>query len=260
MLEVRMLGAFGVKSGTKSVALTSRSAQSLFAYLIHNAGVSHGREQLADQLWPDSREEATRGNWQTGAGPSEEGKTSFGTHARNTPKNTLPNTVGDGVSVNCGHRSGTKPPAHPIEEKTMSTKRISAALLVAAAIVVAAVTMSLTGAKALRPLDDFALRHPEGLSAVSLQPSAYYAKADYSQRHPELSRVANAIDTSDYFLRHPEWAVSVSSSDASDFFLRHPDWTGSVTSIDSSDYFLRHPELIITETDDYALRYVEQGR
>ena len=59
-LEVRLLGTFRVKSGTKIVALTSRPAQSLFAYLILNAGTSYRREKLAGQLWPDSTEESAR--------------------------------------------------------------------------------------------------------------------------------------------------------------------------------------------------------
>ncbi len=60
MLEVRLLGGFSIRSGKKSVALTSRPAQSLFAYLVLNAGIPHRREKLAGQLWPDSREEAAR--------------------------------------------------------------------------------------------------------------------------------------------------------------------------------------------------------
>jgi predicted ATPase/DNA-binding SARP family transcriptional activator len=60
MLEVRLLGAFSIKSGDKSIALPSRPAQSLFAFLVLNAGSSHRRERLAGQLWPDSREEAAR--------------------------------------------------------------------------------------------------------------------------------------------------------------------------------------------------------
>jgi predicted ATPase/DNA-binding SARP family transcriptional activator len=60
MLEIRMLGEFSIKSGNKSIALTTRRAQSLFAYLVLNAGSSHRREKLAGQLWPDSREEAAR--------------------------------------------------------------------------------------------------------------------------------------------------------------------------------------------------------
>ncbi len=60
MLEIRLLGAFSIRSGKKSIPLPSRSAQSLFAYLILNAGTAYRREKLAGQLWPDSTEESAR--------------------------------------------------------------------------------------------------------------------------------------------------------------------------------------------------------
>src|SRR5512140_3670961 len=60
MLEVRLLGRFQLKHGKKAVALPSRAAQSLFAFLILNAGTSYRREKLAGQLWPDSTEERAR--------------------------------------------------------------------------------------------------------------------------------------------------------------------------------------------------------
>lgn len=60
MLEVNLLGAFSLRAGKKSLALPSRTAQSLFAYLILNAGTAYRREKLAGQLWPDTREEAAR--------------------------------------------------------------------------------------------------------------------------------------------------------------------------------------------------------
>jgi predicted ATPase/DNA-binding SARP family transcriptional activator len=62
MLEVRLLGKFEVGHNGKPVAITSRPAQSLFAYLILNAGTSHRREKLAGMLWPDSLEETARDN------------------------------------------------------------------------------------------------------------------------------------------------------------------------------------------------------
>jgi predicted ATPase/DNA-binding SARP family transcriptional activator len=62
VLEVRLLGKFDVRSDGKSIAITSRPAQSLFAYLILNAGTSHRREKLAGMLWPDSLEETARDN------------------------------------------------------------------------------------------------------------------------------------------------------------------------------------------------------
>ena len=60
MLEARLLGAFQIQSGKKSVSLTSRQAQSLFAFLVLNAGTSFRREKLAGQLWPESTEESAR--------------------------------------------------------------------------------------------------------------------------------------------------------------------------------------------------------
>src|SRR5215211_3654395 len=62
MLEVRLLGKFEVSRDGKTIAITSRPAQSLFAYLILNAGSSHRREKLAGMLWPDSLEEPARDN------------------------------------------------------------------------------------------------------------------------------------------------------------------------------------------------------
>ena len=60
MLEVRLLGLFEVKNDGKLVAIKSRPAQSLFAFLILTAGISHRREKLAGMLWPDSTEENAR--------------------------------------------------------------------------------------------------------------------------------------------------------------------------------------------------------
>jgi predicted ATPase/DNA-binding SARP family transcriptional activator len=62
MLEVRLLGMFDVKYKKKTVNVSSRPAQSLFAYLILNAGTLHRREKLAGMLWPDSLEETARDN------------------------------------------------------------------------------------------------------------------------------------------------------------------------------------------------------
>ena len=59
-LEVRLLGGFSIQAGKKSLNLPSRAAQSLFAYLILNAGTSYRREKLAGMLWPDSTEESAR--------------------------------------------------------------------------------------------------------------------------------------------------------------------------------------------------------
>ena len=61
-LEVRLLGKFEVSRDGKPIAITSRPAQSLFAYLLLSAGTSHRREKLAGLLWPDSLEETARDN------------------------------------------------------------------------------------------------------------------------------------------------------------------------------------------------------
>src|SRR5512133_3722316 len=62
MLEVRLLGTFEVKHNRKLLNISSRPAQTLFAYLILSAGRSHRREKLAGLLWPDSLEETARDN------------------------------------------------------------------------------------------------------------------------------------------------------------------------------------------------------
>jgi DNA-binding SARP family transcriptional activator len=61
-LEVRLLGKFDLRRDGGTVAIPSRPAQSLFAYLILHAGSPHRREKLAGLLWPDSLEETARDN------------------------------------------------------------------------------------------------------------------------------------------------------------------------------------------------------
>lgn len=62
MLEARLLGRFEVRVDGVVVEIPSRPAQSLLAYLLFNAGVSHRREQLAGLLWPESADESARSN------------------------------------------------------------------------------------------------------------------------------------------------------------------------------------------------------
>ena len=62
MLAIRMLGTFQIKDGKKLVNISSRPAQSLFAYLVLNPGAPHRREKLAGLFWPDSLEETARDN------------------------------------------------------------------------------------------------------------------------------------------------------------------------------------------------------
>jgi len=56
MLEIRLLGTFDLRQAGKSVAVPSRPAQSLLAYLTLNAGSAHRREKPAGMSWPDSLE------------------------------------------------------------------------------------------------------------------------------------------------------------------------------------------------------------
>jgi predicted ATPase/DNA-binding SARP family transcriptional activator len=60
MLEVRLIGKFEIKYDGKPIAISSRVAQSLFAYLILNAGTPFRREKLAGMFWPDTTEEKAR--------------------------------------------------------------------------------------------------------------------------------------------------------------------------------------------------------
>jgi predicted ATPase/DNA-binding SARP family transcriptional activator len=62
MLQVKFLGQFEIVLDGKRLNLSTRSAQSLFAYLVLNAGKAHRRELLAGLLWPDSSEENARSN------------------------------------------------------------------------------------------------------------------------------------------------------------------------------------------------------
>jgi len=60
MLEVRLIGTFDIKCDGKPVIISSRAAQSLFAYLILTAGTLYRREKLAGMFWPDVTEEKAR--------------------------------------------------------------------------------------------------------------------------------------------------------------------------------------------------------
>jgi len=61
-LDVRLLGQFKVMRDGKPLSIPTRQAQTLFAYLILNAGKTNRREKLAGLLWPDSGEENARSN------------------------------------------------------------------------------------------------------------------------------------------------------------------------------------------------------
>jgi non-specific serine/threonine protein kinase len=60
MLEVRLLGQFSVQLDGAPVAIPSRPAQSLLAYLVLNAGTPQRRERLAGLLWPEAAEPNAR--------------------------------------------------------------------------------------------------------------------------------------------------------------------------------------------------------
>jgi WD40 repeat protein/ABC-type branched-subunit amino acid transport system substrate-binding protein/DNA-binding SARP family transcriptional activator len=62
MLELRLLGSFDVSLDGAPVAIPSRPAQSLLAYLAIGAGTAHRREKLAGLLWPDADESNARSN------------------------------------------------------------------------------------------------------------------------------------------------------------------------------------------------------
>ena len=62
MLDVRLLGKFEVMQDGRRLIIPTRNAQSLFAYLMLNAGIAHRRERLAGLLWPDSSEDNARSN------------------------------------------------------------------------------------------------------------------------------------------------------------------------------------------------------
>ncbi|MEJ2303396.1 MAG: AAA family ATPase, partial [Anaerolineales bacterium] len=59
-LKIYLLGQFKLQADDLPVELPSRPAQSLLAYLVLNAGVTHRREKLAGLLWPEATERNAR--------------------------------------------------------------------------------------------------------------------------------------------------------------------------------------------------------
>ena len=59
-LKIFLLGQFKLSAHTKLIALPSRPAQSLLAYLVLNTGVTQRREKLAGLLWPEATESNAR--------------------------------------------------------------------------------------------------------------------------------------------------------------------------------------------------------
>lgn len=62
MLKICLLGSFDISYKNDPVHISSRPAQSLFAYLALNSETSHRREKLARIFWPDSPESTGRQN------------------------------------------------------------------------------------------------------------------------------------------------------------------------------------------------------
>lgn len=60
MLQIRFLGQFDVRADGKRVLVSTRAAQSLFAFLVLTAGTLHRREKIAGLLWPDVPDESAR--------------------------------------------------------------------------------------------------------------------------------------------------------------------------------------------------------
>ena len=60
MLQVFLLGQFDLRCDGKRIAIPSRAGQSLFAFLILNAGTMYRREYIAGLLWNDMGEEQAR--------------------------------------------------------------------------------------------------------------------------------------------------------------------------------------------------------
>jgi predicted ATPase/DNA-binding SARP family transcriptional activator len=82
MLEVRFFGQFEILRDGKPLTIPTRNAQSLFAYLVLNAGKAQRRERLAGLLWPDSSEDNARSNlrhelWRLRKALESEGETYF---------------------------------------------------------------------------------------------------------------------------------------------------------------------------------------
>ena len=59
-LKIYLLGQFKLQNSDQLFELPSRPAQSLLAYLVLNAGVTHRREKLASLIWPDANETNAR--------------------------------------------------------------------------------------------------------------------------------------------------------------------------------------------------------
>lgn len=62
MLKIFLLGTFEIEYERRNIQIPGRPAQSLFAFLVLNAGIFHRRERLAALLWADSPDHTAREN------------------------------------------------------------------------------------------------------------------------------------------------------------------------------------------------------
>jgi DNA-binding SARP family transcriptional activator len=60
VLEIHLLGQFQLIRNGAPIEVSSRSAQSLLAYLLLNTEIAHRREKLAGLLWPEATEANAR--------------------------------------------------------------------------------------------------------------------------------------------------------------------------------------------------------
>jgi hypothetical protein len=136
----------------------------------------------------------------------------------------LADTLGDGGSVNCGHRLALKPTPANRETKMFKNRFI----LVLGVLALLLVTMAVTYPRTNAPLaaSDFHQRHPDWTWTSNNQKAVIpmtgiSASPDYFQRHPELRvAVAETVDTTDYFIRLSILSASVESADLTDYYFR----------------------------------------
>src|SRR5438093_10759351 len=62
MLQIHLLNQFDVRADGQRLGIGTRPAQSLFAFLVLNAGKEFRREKLAGLIWPETSEENARKN------------------------------------------------------------------------------------------------------------------------------------------------------------------------------------------------------
>ncbi len=94
MLEVRLLGQFDVRQDHTPFVISTRAAQSLFAYLLLTVGTLHRREKLAGLLWPETTDANARKNLRT-----ELWRLRQAIGIKSTRKKTIPYFLVDEISI-----------------------------------------------------------------------------------------------------------------------------------------------------------------